>query len=122
MTGDEVICSTVNVIKQTLRDTDILARFGGEEFIVYLPFTGSEAALELAERIRAAVEANKMMVPGLKNALSVTVSIGLLSVDRFPLDLIPGSMTLISELFQSVDHVLYQAKREGRNRVVSASK
>lgn len=122
LTGDEVICSTVNVIKQTLRDTDILARFGGEEFIVYLPFTGSEAALELAERIRAAVEANKMMVPGLKNALSVTVSIGLLSVDRFPLDLIPGSMTLISELFQSVDHVLYQAKREGRNRVVSALK
>lgn len=122
LTGDKVICSTVNVMKTLLGKADVLARFGGEEFIIYLPHTGSEQALVLAERIRAAVEANNVTIPGLKKALSVTVSTGLLSIDRFPSDLLSGSAAMINDLFQAVDHLLYQAKREGRNRVMSTVK
>ncbi|GIO30957.1 hypothetical protein J2TS6_20980 [Paenibacillus albilobatus] len=122
LTGDEVICGTVAAIQRQLKVTDILARFGGEEFIVYLPGMDSGQALELAEQIRASVESNEIAVPGLIQPLSVTVSIGLLSVDRFPTDPDSGSATLITDLFQEVDHVLYQAKRNGRNRVMFALK
>lgn len=120
MVGDEVICSTVNVISERLRDSDILARFGGEEFMIYLPGATSTEADRLAEEIRTAVEGNVILVPHDIRTLSITVSIGSLSVQEFPMELPMNSRTIINDMFQAVDQVLYQAKREGRNRMVGA--
>ncbi|WMT43313.1 GGDEF domain-containing protein [Paenibacillus sp. D2_2] len=121
LVGDEVICGTVNVIKQKIRHTDILARFGGEEFIIYLPRMESTEAHHLAEQIRSAVESNAIAVSHASSSLSITVSIGLLST-RFPIHISSDYGTIINDLFQAVDQVLYQAKREGRNRIVSSIK
>ncbi|MGN7357303.1 diguanylate cyclase [Paenibacillus sp. SAF-054] len=120
MVGDEVICSTVNVIAEKLRDSDILARFGGEEFMIYLPGTTSTEADRLAEEIRTAVEGNVILVPHDIRTLSITVSIGTLSVQECPMEQAMNSRTVINDMFQAVDQVLYQAKREGRNRMVGA--
>lgn len=117
--GDEVICSTVEIIKQTLRQTDILARFGGEEFIIYLPNTIPSQAHILAERVISAVESNKMIFPNVNNSVSITISMGLLSISNFTIEESKNSQNILSEMFQSVDKALYQAKREGRNRIVS---
>ncbi|MWV42009.1 diguanylate cyclase [Paenibacillus sp. HJL G12] len=122
MVGDEVICGTVSLIRQTLRPSDILARFGGEEFIIYLPDTASEGASRLAEQILNTVESNAIRVPHSIQTLSITISIGLLSIHQFPVDNPLNSKDTLNDMFQSVDQVLYQAKREGRNRIASLVK
>ncbi len=122
LVGDEVICSTVKAIQEKLRQTDILARFGGEEFIIYLPNTSSAHALHLAEQVRTAVESNVITVPHSIESISITVSIGLLSIHNFSIEMNPDSRTMINDMFQAVDQVLYQAKREGRNRMVGTIK
>ncbi|WP_240479771.1 diguanylate cyclase [Paenibacillus wynnii] len=120
LAGDEVICSTVETIKQTLREDDILARYGGEEFIVYLPNTTSSEALPLAERIKARVEVNKVIVENADHPVSVTVSMGLLSINKdFRTEHTDSPKTYLNDLFESVDKALYQAKKEGRNQIVS---
>ncbi|MFU1795626.1 histidine kinase N-terminal 7TM domain-containing diguanylate cyclase [Paenibacillus azoreducens] len=122
LTGDEVICGTVELIKQRLRKADILARFGGEEFIIYLPGTDAAEAYHLAEQIRSAIEGNAITVTHPIRAISITVSIGLLSIHQFPIKLASDSGSIITDLLQAVDQVLYKAKREGRNRIVSSIK
>ncbi|MCJ8011019.1 diguanylate cyclase [Paenibacillus sp. KQZ6P-2] len=119
MVGDEVICGTVSMIKQILRPSDILARFGGEEFIIYLPNTTSSEANQLAEQILNTVESNAIKVPHIIQSLSITISIGLLSIHQFPEENPLNSRDTLNDMFQSVDQVLYQAKRGGRNRIAS---
>jgi two-component system cell cycle response regulator len=119
LVGDEVICSTVEAIKQTLRRTDILARYGGEEFIIYLPHTSQSQANILAERVKSAVESNKVIVENIASSLSITISMGLLSINHFTIENLKNPKTYLNELFESVDKALYQAKKEGRNRIVS---
>ena len=120
LAGDEVICSTVEVIKQTLRSTDILARYGGEEFIVYLPNTDQAQALSLAERIKTTVEANQVTVEHVAHPVSITVSMGLLSINNdFRTEHIDSPRTYLNDLFESVDKALYQAKNAGRNQIIS---
>ncbi|WP_152395974.1 histidine kinase N-terminal 7TM domain-containing diguanylate cyclase [Paenibacillus guangzhouensis] len=122
LAGDRVLCSTVEVIRQNLRQRDILARYGGEEFIIYLPNTTRAQANILAERIKSTVEANKMNISPVTPALSITISVGLLALDNMTLEPVKDSKSTLNELFQSVDEALYQAKREGRNRIVSIAK
>jgi two-component system cell cycle response regulator len=119
LVGDEVICSTVEAIKQTLRRTDILARYGGEEFIIYSPYTSQSQANILAERVKSAVESNKVIAKNVAHSLSVTISMGLLSINDFTIENLKNPKTYLNELFESVDKALYQAKKEGRNRIVS---
>ena len=79
--GDEVIKQTAEIVRGSLRRTDILARYGGEEFTVYLPHTNRAQADILAQRIRSAVESNKIPA-GIDNTLiSVTISMGV-HIDR----------------------------------------
>ncbi|MFD0621256.1 diguanylate cyclase [Paenibacillus sp. GCM10027629] len=122
LVGDQVICNTVEAIKQHLRPRDILARYGGEEFIIYLPNTNQTQASILAERIKSTVESKKMIVSQIKPALSITISIGLLALDKMSMQHSKDSKSTLNELFQSVDEALYQAKREGRNRIVSVAR
>ncbi|ULO05824.1 diguanylate cyclase [Paenibacillus sp. 19GGS1-52] len=120
LVGDEVICRTVKAINMALRRTDVLARYGGEEFIIYLPNTNQAQATLLAERVKSAVESNKMIIPNIATSISITISMGLLSITTFAIENLQNSY--INELYESVDKALYQAKKEGRNRIVSISR
>ncbi|MCP1625361.1 sensor domain-containing diguanylate cyclase [Pseudomonas nitroreducens] len=110
--GDAALQTVARVIAEwSRRPADCAARFGGEEFVVLLGDSGEADALELAERIRAALQA--LAVPHEYGPLGVlTLSIGVASTSRFS----PADW---AELLQSADSALYQAKNGGRNQVVS---
>lgn len=107
--GDEVLKATAAILRQSIRLGDILARWGGEEFIVFLPETGRDEAMMLAERLRAAIAA--MRVPHERGASAVTASFGI--AQRAP-----DHLTL-DALIAAADECLYQSKQHGRNRVTA---
>ncbi len=106
--GDLVLKALANVLKASVRASDLVIRYGGEEFLIILQDTASGSADMVAEKIRASVEGMKVQLPG--TTLQKTISIG---IAEFPHD---------SETFwQAVkfaDVALYNAKESGRNRVV----
>jgi len=107
--GNIVLKELVKVVKQCVRDTDTLCRYGGEEFIVILPLTGSREAKVLAERIRLEVEKFDFgIATGIPN-LRITVSLGTTSF--------PDNGLSTMELVQTVDTALYRAKGSGKNMV-----
>ena len=106
--GDYVLSELANVVRTIVRKEDIFARLGGEEFVVLARGTTLDAALVLADRIRAAIEHHAFDYDGKR--LAITVSIGVAtSAD-------PG-ITAATDLMSRADAALYRAKREGRNRV-----
>jgi diguanylate cyclase (GGDEF)-like protein len=122
LVGDEVICSTVEAIKVTLRKTDILVRYGGEEFLIYLPHINRVQAEILAERVKTTIETNKVMAENGAHTLSITISMGVLSIDASNDEISENPKAYLTEMFASVDRSLYQAKKEGRNRIVSTAR
>ncbi|QSF45006.1 diguanylate cyclase [Paenibacillus tianjinensis] len=118
LAGDAVICGTVEVLQQTLRQDDILARYGGEEFIIYLPGTDEAQALAIAEQLKSNIESNKMSIDNIDHPVSVTISMGLLSVSDFKARQPKEASAYLSDLFKTVDQALYAAKHQGRNRIV----
>ena len=113
--GDEVLRGVAAQIKSQLRSNDVLARFGGEEFVVLLPKTGLQTASEIAERIRITVAAQPFQVTS-KDKQPVTISIG---VSRVPDELDGDDMTIALKLISTADEALFLAKKNGRNKVVS---
>ncbi|MEK7306098.1 MAG: diguanylate cyclase [Nitrospirota bacterium] len=109
--GDDVLIKVADIIKQNCRVHDILARFGGEEFIISLCQTGPEGALIVAERIRKAVEEYQFIYPGAPD-FNTTISAGISSYPDIKID-------NIDDLIRIADASLYEAKRQGRNRIVS---
>lgn len=107
-TGDEVINQLGLVLTTLSRASDIVCRFGGEEFLVVLPGTGLEAAEARAEEYRRMFESTP--IPTEDNHLSVTLSAGVACSYR---EIAPD------DLIRLADQALYQAKETGRNRVVS---
>ena len=87
--------------------TDILCRFGGEEFCILLPDTNKKSALFLAERFRKRIQDKKIILRRKKT--NITVSIGLATY--------PQDASLDEELLHTSDIALYEAKQKGRNRV-----
>ncbi|MFM9280785.1 histidine kinase N-terminal 7TM domain-containing diguanylate cyclase [Paenibacillus jiagnxiensis] len=116
--GDEVLYRTAQTVKQSLRSTDILIRYGGEEFIIYLPDTDRRLAEELAEQVRLLVESTRILVGQENEPVSITLSMGGLSVENFEHEHLPASPEgdLIG-LLSEADKALYQAKANGRNRI-----
>ncbi len=108
--GDDLLISLVKGIQGQLRHTDVLARQGGDEFVVLLPETPAAGALDVAERIRAAIGSATLTLDG--KLIKTTVSIGIAS---YPQD---GSS--LDKLQAHADHNMYQAKTGGRNRVVQS--
>ena len=106
--GDLVLRKFADMTKSCLRREDLFGRFGGEEFMVLLPDTTPEASLVVAERIRTAVSASRVMVPSSQNQIRFTVSIGIANA--------AGRGTL-DELLKLADGAMYLAKSRGRNRV-----
>jgi diguanylate cyclase (GGDEF)-like protein len=109
LVGDTVLRATAAVLKREVRDIDMAARIGGEEFMVLLPETGAEAAHQVAERIREAIAAEPISLED-GTTLRVTASVG---VAIFPRD---ATAELL--LVEKADRALYMAKRDGRNRTV----
>ena len=112
--GDECLKKVAAVIADTIkRPADLVARYGGEEFISVLPDTDMRGALELAEKLRIAVELLHIQHAHSSAANIVTVSIGVASM-------VPEPGMDRSSLVKLVDTALYTAKGEGRNRVRTA--
>jgi diguanylate cyclase (GGDEF)-like protein len=109
--GDEVLRSTVRACKGQLRDVDILARFGGEEFVALLPNTPLEVARSSAERLRETVAHNVIHHAG--SAIRITVSIGISSFREADHD--------FEAVVIRADDAMYLAKQLGRNRVEVAA-
>jgi diguanylate cyclase (GGDEF)-like protein len=108
--GDQVLRAVATAITGAVREGDVPARYGGEEFAVLLRNPGAEVALEVGERVRAAVGALDLTAFG---PAGVTVSVGVAvarSVDQ-----------PVTDIVVEADHALYRAKRLGRDRVVPAA-
>ncbi|MHA4869194.1 GGDEF domain-containing protein [Duganella sp. PWIR1] len=114
--GDEVLREVAGRIKNELRTSDALARFGGEEFVVLLIDANLESAAFVAERIRASV-AGSMIALSPELQLSVTVSIGVACLEVGTAEGEPEAIA--RALIERADELLYYAKDHGRNRVVS---
>jgi len=107
--GDQVLCSTARSVHRVLRTSDTCTRMGGEEFLVICPGTPQEGALQLAERIRVAVESTLVPIPAFTQG-NVTISLGVAC------NAAPG-IDSIDTLLKAADEGVYQAKRSGRNCV-----
>jgi diguanylate cyclase (GGDEF)-like protein len=116
--GDEVLRETASRIKQELRLSDALARFGGEEFVVLLIDADLPNALPVAERIRASI-AGTPFVLGDGTPVDVSVSIGVASLGAYDPD---RTIEVVAQrLVADADAALYRAKNGGRDQVVSAA-
>ena len=113
LAGDAVLRGIADIFRTQLRDYDVPARFGGEEFAILLPETPPEQALEIAERIRRAVASTAYEVETSNEPIRATVSFG---VAGFPKD-----GTDVNELIHQADLAVYRAKLQGRNRALGAS-
>ncbi len=109
--GDQVLRGTASVIKETLRDVDLVGRYGGEEFIAILPETGPEESRLVAERLRDRIAARGY--PDAGDTVTITASLG---VACYPM---PG-VESHEDFLRIADDALYQAKESGRNRVCMA--
>jgi len=107
--GDQVLIATSKAISRVLRTSDTCTRMGGEEFLIICPGTPLEGAQNLAERVRAAVEAHQVQVPSFTQRV-VTASLGVACNASV------GSAS-IDELLKASDEAVYLAKRNGRNCV-----
>ncbi|WP_295951996.1 GGDEF domain-containing protein [Rhodoferax sp.] len=111
--GDKVLVEVARRCAQYLRTTDLLARWGGEEFVVLLPNTPLEHARQLAERMREAVAFSAQLYAP-SDAVRVTISVGAAGMAE-------GEPMTLDALVQAADHALYDAKRAGRNQVSLAT-
>ena len=107
LVGDAILAAVARVIKENIRQIDLLGKYGGEEFCLILAETDIQGAQFVAERIRSA--AQDAVVQAYDEVLSVTISIGIAGFPDDSLDL--------SGLMDKADQALYQAKETGRNRV-----
>ena len=105
--GDEALKSLTDIIKKLSRKDDIVARIGGEEFVLVLPNENSQSALKIAERLRKTVESTNMETIGF-----ITISIGIATW--------PDHSNDIDQVYKCADKALYHAKENGRNQCIVA--
>ena len=108
--GDEVLRRAANLLRSSIRTTDLASRFGGEEFVVVAPYCDLKGAEKTAERYRERLSSTPIVVGDV--SLHVTASIGIASV---PEDCVKSYV----ELLEHADRLLYEAKSNGRNQVRS---
>lgn len=108
LAGDEVLISVANILKNSLREFDTIARFGGEEFIILMPETTQDEAFDVIEEIRTAIDNTKFAIQARITPIKVTVSFGV--AGRMGLNESPN------EIIHNADSALYHSKLTGRNR------
>lgn len=112
--GDDCLKLVARTLDESVhREPDTVARYGGEEFAAILPETSINGALEVAENMRASIEANKMAHAKSKVSEHVSISVGVATI-------IPERDALPEILIAAADQALYNAKENGRNRVEAA--
>jgi diguanylate cyclase (GGDEF)-like protein len=109
--GDLVLIRIAELVRQELREGEVVARYGGEEFVIMPANCSLEAARAMAERIRAAIEKTVFSLPD-RRTLQVTASFGVAQAS--------GPLEPLDSMFSAADKALYRAKETGRNRVVCA--
>ncbi|MBU3913957.1 GGDEF domain-containing protein [bacterium] len=108
--GDSVIKKAARIFQLALRETDILVRYGGDEFAFLMPTTDLEEAFNITERIRQIIAGSEILFDSSKPALRISVSIGIAGY--------PQNSTNLIELCRMADQALYRAKENGRNKVI----
>ena len=107
-TGDQVLATIAEICRLTIRESDILARLGGEEFAILLPQTPKEQATILADRIRRAIESQQ-------TSPVCTASLGVSCTTQWQKNGVGGPE--LDELLSAADRQLFVAKRNGRNQI-----
>lgn len=107
--GDHLLKYFSQLIRETIRPSDIPARFGGEEFLVILPETDKEDAQVVAERLRKRISMYPFRIDSRKEEVQLTISVGVSAFPEY------GQSS--EELITLADMALYQAKKEGKNKV-----
>lgn len=110
--GDEILRKIGEILRETSRETDVLARYGGDEFVILLPQTNAENTMNMAQRMKMKIENHEFSIQG--KHFTTSISMGISTV---PQEYIETPQAL----FESADRALYQAKRAGKNRIVVAS-
>lgn len=110
--GDHVLTVVASTLARNLRPTDLVARFGGEEFVILFPDTDLEQAASAADRVRRAIAAEELVMPDGTALPPVTISMGVAQ-------LAPGQA--VADFLKAADLAMYRAKQAGRNRVVTAN-
>lgn len=105
--GDRVLIHLADLCRNSLREEDIVSRFGGEEFVIYLNNTDTQAAAAVAERLRSVI-ADSSVPDDTGNNIKFTVSIGVVSSEK---------TASLEVLLRQVDDAMYLAKNSGRNRI-----
>ncbi|MFN8594868.1 MAG: diguanylate cyclase [Anaerolineae bacterium] len=113
LAGDAVLTRIGEIIRQSIREYDIPARFGGEEFSIVLLEAGVEEGRSFANRIREAIEATAFVIPTSAQPIHVTMSLGVAAY--------PADAETVTALTYLADVAVYQAKLHGRNQVVCAA-
>ena len=108
--GDKLLKELGDILKKSVRTTDVACRYGGEEFVIICPHTNAESAKILAERVRKNIESHPFDFAQNQPLGMVSVSIGISSVKEHALQ-------STEEMKESADSALYEAKRNGRNQV-----
>ena len=111
--GDEVLKECAERLRKVVRGIDIVARFGGEEFVILMPDTEAYSAERVAERLRLSIEKTPFAYASRTKSLNVTVSVGVASMAE--------KVTSADSLFKMADDALYAAKKAGRNCVKAAA-
>jgi diguanylate cyclase (GGDEF)-like protein len=107
--GDIILSEIASVVKGTLRETDIVCRFGGDEFAYLLPFASSVEGNTLAERIKKNVSQSAFLKNDVEQPVHITMSIGIASFPEHGKD--------EQEILNKADHALFAAKDKGKNRI-----
>jgi diguanylate cyclase (GGDEF)-like protein len=98
LAGDKILATLGQLLREEARDTDVVTRYGGEEFVIFMPQTDILSATKASERLRAKIEA----------AMEITVSAGVSTAQEFD---------AASAMMEAADQALYQSKESGRNRI-----
>jgi diguanylate cyclase (GGDEF)-like protein len=105
--GDKTLKTIAEILLDAVRSIDIVARCGGDEFMVILPETGEALAVEIAERVRKKMETTLALSEA--RSCMITASIGVVSY--------PKHGESLEQLLENVDKALYRAKNRGKNRI-----
>ncbi len=111
--GDYILVEVAKILSSNVRTNDVLARIGGEEFTIALPYSNRLASIVMAERLRSAISSAKFIYAD--KQINVTISLGVASLDKDD-----EEFKSVDELLAIADRRLYTAKRKGRNRLCAS--
>jgi len=113
LTGDKVLRDIAQIIKENVRESDIPARYGGDEFALILPETDIRQAYTVAEKLRKKVEEYIFTLEDVKDAPKLTTSLGIATLT--------SDMKQAADLIEKADQAMYRAKKDGRNKTYIAA-